>query len=172
VTIENSSIHDVGFIAIFMVSNQTPPTLTATVKGNRVSSTDIGVWEQSGGAVTGNFISAASDGIDLYNGSSASATSNTIVNTQRGINVGDAGNVVKSNIIWNSSIAGITLYGNGSTVEGNNVVLAPVGIEFGCYLATVSNNTINDVGIGVDTVPSSFSLVNYFDNADTTRTSC
>jgi hypothetical protein len=171
VTIENSSIHDVDFFGILAIANP-PSTLTANLKGNIVSSYDIGIWEQSGGAVTGNVISAGSDGIDLYNESTAWATGNTISNTQRGINVGTAVNVVKSNVVWNSSIAGITLAANGSTVEDNDVVLAPVGIEFGCYLSTVSGNRINDVGIGIDTVPSAFTLVNIFDNADTILTGC
>jgi parallel beta-helix repeat protein len=170
VTIENSSIHDVNFAGIFVLSNQTPPTLTATVKGNRVSSTGTGISDQAGGTVTGNVVSAGFDGIDLTNESTASATGNTVTNTQRAITVGSGGNAVKANIIWNSSIAGISLFGSGATIEANNITQGSVGIEFGCFTGTVSSNTINDAGVGIESVPSSVILVNTFENVDITRT--
>jgi hypothetical protein len=168
VTIENSSVHDVNFIGIFVLSNQTPPTLTATVKGNRVVTYENGILDQAGGTVTGNFISAGFTAIALQNGSSASVTGNTLTDAQVGITVGNGGNVVKSNVIWNSQY-GIDLFGNGATIQSNNVAKATVGIKFGCFTGTVSGNTINDAGTGIDTVPSSFTLVNTFENVDTIR---
>ena len=171
VTIENSSIHDVNLFGIFAVSNQTPPTLTATIRGNRISTypNGVGIWDQSAGTVVGNVVNAASDGIDVINGSTASVAANTVANAQRGITVSGPGNVVKSNTIFNSSIAGIQLYGNGATVENNNITEGPVGIEFGCFTGTVSGNTINDASTAIDAVPTSFNLVNTFQNVDTTR---
>lgn len=169
VTIENSSIHDVNLFGIFAVSNQTPPTLTATIRGNRISTypNGVGIWDQSAGTVVGNVINAASDGIDL--GSTASAVANTVQNAQHGIDVSGSGNVVKSNTVFNSSIAAIELFVNGATVENNIITEAPVGIEFGCFTGTVSGNTINDASTGIDTVPTSFNLGNTFQNVDTTR---
>jgi parallel beta-helix repeat protein len=172
VTIENSSIHDATFYGIYAVSNQTPPTLTATIRGNRVSTTPItgnGIRDESAGTVVGNVINATSDGIDVLSGSTATVVANTVSNTQRGVTVSGPANFVKSNTIFNSSIAGIQLYGNGATVENNNITEAPVGIEFGCFTGTVSGNTINDASTGIDAVPTSFSLVNTFQNVDTTR---
>ncbi len=168
VTIENSSIHDVNLFGIFAVSNQMPPTLTATIRGNRISTypNGVGIWDQGAGTVVGNVINA-SDGIDL--GSTASAVANTVQNAQHGIDVSGAGNVVKSNTVFNSSIAGIELFVNGATVESNIITEAPVGIEFGCFTGTISGNTINDAVTGIDTVPTSFNLVNTFQNVDTTR---
>jgi parallel beta-helix repeat protein len=169
VTIENSSIHDVTFYGIYAVSNQTPPTLTATIRGNRVSTTGSGIRDQSAGTVVGNVINAAFDGIDVLTGSTATVAANTVSNTQRGVTVSGPANVVKSNTIFNSSIAGIQLYGNGATVENNNITKGPVGVEFGCFTGTVSGNTIDDASTALDAVPTSFNLVNTFQNVDTTR---
>lgn len=167
VTIENSSVHNVNFYGIYAVSNQTPPTLAATIRGNRVSTTGDGIRNESSGTVTGNVIGASFDGIQVLNGSSASVTANTVTNAQRGITVGTTG-VVEQNAVWNSSIAGIQLFASGATVENNNITKA-AGVEFGCFTATVSGNTINDASTGIDFVPSSFNLGNTFQNVDTTR---
>lgn len=169
VTIENSSIHNVNFYGIYAVSNQTPPTLAATIRGNRVSTTGDGIRNESSGTVIGNVINASFDGIQVLNGSSATVTGNTIVNSQRGITVGTTG-VVEQNTIWNSSIAGIQLFASGSaTIENNNITESAVGVEFGCFTATVSGNAINDATTGIDFVPSSFNLGNTFQNVNTTR---
>ncbi len=171
VTIKNSSIHDVTFYGIYAASNQTPPTLTAAIRGNRISTTasGTGIWDQSAGTVAGNFVQANSDGIDIVNGSTSSVAANTVLNAQRGITVDGSGSVVKSNTIFNSSIAGIQLFGNGATVKNNNITESAVGIEFGCFIGTVSGNTINDASTGIDGVPASFILGNSFENVDTTR---
>jgi|SRR5208337_1877318 len=172
VTIENSSIHDVNFYGIYAVSNQTPPTLTATIRGNRVSTIPAsgnGIRDESAGTVDGNVVNAAFDGIDVLAGSTATVAANIVSNTQFGVTVSGPTNVVKSNIIFNSSITGIQLYGNGATVENNSITEGPVGIEFSCFTGTVSGNTINDASTAIDSVPTSFNLVNTFQNVDTTR---
>jgi hypothetical protein len=46
-----------------------------------------------------------------------------------------------------------------------------VGIEFNCYTGTVSGNTINNVGTGLDSVPASFTGVNMFYDLATNTTS-
>ena len=171
VTIENSSIHDVNFYGIYAVSTQTPPTLNATIRGNRISTSPVtgsGIGYETGGSIAGNVILAAFNGIEL-GGSSAEVTSNTMINTQQGI-ILYGPNTVKSNSIWNSSIAGIQLYGSGATVQNNDITQSVVGIEFSCSTGTVSGNTINDAGTGIDAVPSSFNLVNTLVNVNTTRT--
>lgn len=172
VTIENCSIHDADFAGIFLLSNQTPPTLIATVKGNRVSGSSLssGITDQAGGTVTGNVISGSSFGIDLQSGSTASVTGNTVTDSQDGIAIQAGTNVVKSNIIWNSSGRGIDLFGSGATIESNNITKAAQGIEFGCFTATVSGNTISDASVGIDFVPTSVVSVNTYVNVDITRT--
>src|SRR5260370_27835474 len=66
VVIENSSIHDVCLEAILSSTNQTPPTLTVTIKGNYLESGYIGVYQYVGagpGSVTANVVTGGSYGI-------------------------------------------------------------------------------------------------------------
>jgi copper-binding protein NosD len=155
VVIENSSVHDVDFIGIIAGSDQTPPTLTATIKANDVAASDIGIYAYTGaaGSVTGNIVTAGSYGI-LSITPSVLISGNTITNSPTGIYAGAPGVSAKSNKIWNSSIAGIVLFGTGMTIQSNVITKSPVGIEFNCQTGnTVTQNTINDAAIGLDLVP-------------------
>ena len=155
VTIENSSVHDVDGIAIFVDSNQTPPTLTATIKANDLASSDTGIDASTGaaGSVTGNIVTAGIYGIFSIT-PSVIISGNTVINSQYGIFAAAPGVSAKSNKIWNSSVAGILLLGTGMTIQSNAITKSPVGIEFLCNTGnTVTQNTINDAAIGLDKVP-------------------
>jgi hypothetical protein len=163
VTIENSSVHDVDGSALLAASNQTPPTLTATIKGNYVESSYIGVFEYTGagpGSVTGNTITAGQISI-ISVAPSVTISSNTLINSPIGISADATGISATSNKIWNSSspgffgtARGIDFGASGMTIQSNFIAKSAIGIEFNCNTGnTVSHNTINDAAIGLDSVP-------------------
>ncbi len=173
VTIENSSIHNVDQNGVFVLSNQTPPTLTATIKGNNVAAVSTyGIYSDAAGSITGNVVTAsltAGVGIFVDVNSTTSVESNTITNTVTGILVG-AANVVKSNL-FDNSFDGIFLLANGATIESNKITNSSnAAIDFYCYTGTFTSNTINDASVGLNRVPASFSGSNTFDNVPTIKT--
>jgi len=169
VTIQNNSVHDVEY-GILVTSNQTPPTLTATIRGNNVANAyydGIHVYTAAG-TITSNVITASGGGI--YDGSPISALSNTVANTKVGITIGSGGAIVKSNVL-SDTIEGIYLDGFGATIEANKITKASsMGIDFNCIAGnTISGNTISDTPIGVGQVPSALTVSNTYDNVDTIR---
>lgn len=182
VTIESCDIHDVDSEGIFVGSNQSPPTLTATVSANMITGPRGGVIDRAAGSITNNIIAAASIGIGAGIGASNSVLSNTITITNPpgtyGIDVGPSGATVKFNKIFNVgafelTTIGILLESSSATVESNTVKDADIGIEFACHTGnTVSGNTIWDVSIGIDGVPSSLTVTNTYGNVDVKRNGC
>ncbi len=173
VTIENSSVHDVDYCAILAFSNQTPPTITATIKGNDVASSYIGIYQFADagpGSVTGNIVTAAHVGI-ASTAQSVTISGNTVTSSLSGIAVSATGISVTSNKIWNSSYDGIDLSASGMTIQSNTITKSRIGIEFNCFAGgTVSHNTINDAVIGLDAVPATSTPLNTFLNVATIRT--
>jgi parallel beta-helix repeat protein len=185
VTIENSSVHDANELGIYVASNQTPPTLTATVLRNHVvTSSFVSIGNYNANAsITSNVVTVTGGGaygIAMVNNSVGSITSNTVSNAYYGILVyvgspTSQSSSIKSNLVLNSIYYGVWIEGaNNATVESNTIVQGPVGIEFQCSAGlgsnTVKNNTISDVTIGLDSVPSSVVSPNIYDNVDTIRT--
>jgi hypothetical protein len=94
---------------------------------------------------------------------------NTIANsTFEGIVASD-GVTATSNKISNAS-KGIFDGGGGNTYKSNAITKVGVGIEFNCQSPTAVSNTINDATTGLDSVPSTFSGANSFNNVVTLRT--
>ena len=76
------------------------------------------------------------------------------------------------NYISNSGSDGIVLESGSATIK-NNLIVQPstgVGIEFNCYMDTVSGNTINGAATGTDMVPAAFTGVNKFYGVPAVRT--
>lgn len=189
VTIENSNIHDNNYVGIMTCSDQTPSTLTASIKGNYITGTSNGVvtYCNAGGSISGNFI-ASPNSYPVYAGSSSTAVSgNTVDGGSAGIEV-DAAAVVSGNTVSNASVGiyvtvpgsitsnrivnsptGIYLTVSGTTVKSNAITKANVGIEFNCHTETVTGNTVNGAAIGIDQVPSVFGGVNKFYSVPTVR---
>lgn len=181
VTIENCDIHDVDDEGIFVGSNQSPPTLTATVNANMIAEPRVGITDRAAGSITNNIIAAHGFGILAGNGASNSVLSNTITITNPpgawGISVGPSA-TVKFNKIFNVgtsnfSTIGIVLASSGATVESNTVKDADFGIEFNCHTGnTVSGNTIWDVYLGIHQVPSTQTGTNTYRNVDIIKSGC
>jgi parallel beta-helix repeat protein len=193
VTLEDNSIHAMDDIAIIAFSNQSSPTLTATIKGNYIESGGgegifFGFAGTIAGSVTGNFVTSnggcgqfcsvfESEGGIGSIGISDSAPSttisgNTVTGYQLGIVANGAGTTVTSNKILNSTAEGIALGASGLTVQSNTIANSSyVGIEFGCQTGnTVARNTIIEAAIGLDRVPSGFLGANIFDTVFTNST--
>ena len=177
VTIENSDVNSYSSGGIWACSNQTPSTLTASIKGNFVSGGNIGIitacdngngLSNAAGSVSGNNISAI--GIGVFADSASSVVSgNTITGGQAGIDVFAPGSIT-SNHISGSSAAGIFFFVAGATVKTNTITQSPIGIEFNCFTGTVSGNIINGTAKGIDMVPAAFTEVNTFYNVPAVRT--
>jgi len=170
VTIQNSSFHDFDGYGINVATNQTPPTLTATIKGNTVdggdaASTGIATYHNAG-SVTGNIVSA---GVALDLVAPASTASGKITNSGIGIVIAIDGASATSNKISKSE-KGIVILAGGATVQSNTITRATTGIEFSCNVATVAHNTIDDATVGLADVPASFGAPNTFFNLSTIRT--
>ena len=198
VTIENSDVNSFTFSGILVCSNQTPTTLTALIKGNYIAGAAYygvqtgcnGGVSTNAGSVSGNNIPVTGRSTGVYAASASSPISgNTITAGLYGVEVGTptaiSGNTVNdaaygilvfgpasltSNHMSNSGSAGIYLGFNGASVKKNTIAQTPVGIEFGCFSATVSGNTINGATTGTDLVPKAFTGVNSFYNVTTFRT--
>jgi hypothetical protein len=172
VTIQNSSFHDFDGYGINVATNQTPPTLTATIKGNTVDSGDaasIGIGTYlNAGSVTGNVVSAGGFGLVLAAPASI-ASGNTITKSYVGIVAARDGVSATSNKISNS-VTGLRANVDGITFQSNTITRTTTGIEFLCSTATVTHNTINDAMVGLADVPASFGAPNNFFNVSTIRT--
>jgi hypothetical protein len=95
---------------------------------------------------------------------------NTITNMFTGIELDVAGISATSNRIANSSNAGVVLGVGGVTVKSNFIANSNAGIEFNCTTgSTVSGNTINEAPIGLNHVPLISNPTNTFFNVATLR---
>jgi len=168
VTIQNSSVHDVDDVGIQAGTNQVPPTLMATVKGNSVDSGGVGILTyQNAGSVTGNVVSASSTALHLI--APGTASGNTITNSGIGILALADGVSATSNRISKVGI-GISIGAASTNVQSNAITRTTTGIEFNCHTATVAHNTINDASVGLADVPASFGSPNNVFNVSTIRT--
>src|SRR5271167_4447111 len=192
ITIESSNINSYSYAGITAGSDQTPSTLTASIKKNFVAGGVVGISTaiNVGGSVSGNVVAASASGTGVVASSPSSLVSeNTVNGGSEGIEVGGAATVsgntingatygvfvnaagtVTSNNISNSGY-GIYLERNGATIKTNIITQAPVGIEIGCYTATASGNTINGATTGIDGVLAGFAGVNKFYDVATNITS-
>jgi hypothetical protein len=173
VTIENSDVHDVDNTGIFVGSNQNPPTLTDTIKGNMIESFN-GLTDKAAGSVVNNIIAgtiagSTGFGIDVGYVASNAVLSNTITNMDFGIVVRQSGATVRFNTIFNSFNDGI-VFNSKATVESNTIMGAFTGIDFVCHTGNiVSGNTISDALFGIGLVPSGQIVTNTYHNVDTIR---
>jgi parallel beta-helix repeat protein len=175
VTIENCDIRDVDSGGIFVGSNQRPPTLMATVKGNMIAVGGAGggaglgysIYDKAAGSVTNNII--ANGAISAGNAVSNSVLNNTI--TGGPIVVAQFGATVKFNTLFESVSDGIDVRSSNATVESNTIVgAAQSGINLFCHTGnTVSGNTISDTLVGVTLVPSSQTVTNTYYNVEFVR---
>jgi len=71
------------------------------------------------------------------------------------------------------SNTGVLLAAPGATVKNNRVVSsAGVGLELGCFTATVSGNTIYDAPVGIDQDAGSLGSNNFGNSATTITQGC
>lgn len=161
VTIENSSFHDIDNSAVIAMGN----TLLATAKGNTMQTAGYNVQWYAGGSLTGNVVNGGSVGLFIV--SPVTVSGNTVANLTYGIQA-YGGVTATSNKISNATY-GIYDFGGGNTYNTNTITKVGVGIEFVCRSLTALHNTINDATTGLDSVPSSFSGANSFNNVVTLR---
>jgi len=193
VTVDNSSIHDFDSVGIVACSGAagclgnpvpgaTAPTITLT--GNTI--TDTNDYQTTGillhgaaGSVSGNVMSGFSNGngIVFAPNSTGSVSNNTIGEAHVGIGLdNNLGIQITSNKISHADFAGIYAFAagmNNTTVQGNRIADSPSGIKFNCSGTNnnVTSNTINDVGIGLDSVPAGNTTTpNNFFNVTTKQT--
>jgi hypothetical protein len=172
VTLENSNVQAFDYEGIAVGTFPGPSVLTATVKGNFVgpgtgSNFPTGIILQPGTTpfISGNLItggSIGSTGISINDTEGGSISKNTIVSEVfYGIVVLSGNTPVSSNIIYNSTYASYSNYGDGlavwssvPSVTGNTIVAVGTGIDLICRAsANVHSNTIQDAPGGLWDVP-------------------
>ncbi len=182
ITVENNSVHDVTWEGIFAFSNQTPSTLSATIKGNFINgqvynqTKDIEVNGVSG-ALTGNVVTGGLQGI-TNDGGPVTISGNAVADISIGaaIAFGD-GSTVTSNKMSNVHTAfllGGSGVSPGPTVSGNTTKNTTYVIEYNCVPnVTVKSNTFNDSQFAYDHIPTANSGlgVNSLYNIDTVTAS-
>jgi nitrous oxidase accessory protein NosD len=174
VTIKNSNVHDSATYGISTCSDQTPSTLTASITGNNVSATGIGILPlcNAAGTISGNTLF----GVNIWVASPFTTVSgNTLIGAgpQSGIYASifvNAAAHITSNHISNTQI-GIYVDVSGATIQNNAVTNVLYGIAFStCGTETITGNTINGADIGITHVPTAFKGVNKFYNVTTLTT--
>jgi hypothetical protein len=176
VTVENCSVHDFDSYGIIAISILSPPSLTATIKGNRV--TDLlgifGINIYAAGSVTGNVLTGPGSSLPLSlgitgNSTGSTVSGNTITNWIYGMtNFGDESFV--SNAVTDSAV-GFGVGASPVVVQKNNFANDSfAGVDFFCFTGTVSSNTITDTPTALNDVPLSFTLMpNTYQNVDAIR---
>jgi hypothetical protein len=197
VTIENSVTAVSSYVGIYACSEESPSTLSASIKSNNITGSEFGMFlpcRGVTGSISGNLLNLVESSAGIYTFSPATVSGNTIIGPANGMGISVnavtdisnntiqgalwgvyfyAAGTITSNHILNSVGYGV-YFGSGvtgATVKSNTITGNPVGIEFNCNAATVSGNTINGATTGLDDVPASFKGVNTFDNVATTTTS-
>jgi len=182
ITVENNSVHDVTWEGIFAISNQTPSTLAATIKGNFVNgkvynqTKDIEVNGVSG-ALTGNVVTGGLQGI-TNDGGSVTISGNVVADISIGVGIafGDGSTVTSNKIsnVYTAFLLGGSGVSPGPTVTGNTTKNTTYVVMYNCIPnVTVKSNTFNDSEFGFDHVPTANSGlgVNSIYNIDTVQTS-
>ena len=167
ITVENSSVHDQSFKGIFAFSNLTPPTLTATIKGNFVNETNLIediIAENVGGTITGSVITGGLVGISgacQSTGCPLTISNNSVADMSPAagpaIAIGDM-TAATGNKISNANI-GFAFGGSGVSpgpmVTGNTTKNTTTVISYGCIPnVTVKSNSFNDSLNGFQQVPT------------------
>ncbi len=185
ITVENNSVHDASWVGILAQSNQTPPTLTATIKGNFVNglvynqTSDITVsgirGTITGNVVTGGFVGITNAGTDA---SPVTISGNDLANISIGVGMsfGDGSTVTSNKLsnVYTAFLFGGSGVSPGPTVTGNTTQNTTYVINYNCIPnVTVKSNTFNDSEFGFLQIPSANSGlgVNTIDNIDTVQAS-
>jgi hypothetical protein len=185
ITVENNSVHDMSSAGILAQSNQTPPTLTATIQGNFVNSlnynqtTDIEVFGILG-AITGNVVTGGLVGITNAgtDASPVTISENAVAGISIGVGMsfGDGSKVTSNKIsnVYTAFFFGGSGVSPGPTVTANTTQNTTYVINYNCIPnVTVKSNTFNDSEFGFLQIPPENSGlgVNAIDNIDTVQTS-
>jgi len=180
VTIQSCSVHDFGEVGISVVTNQTPSTLTAIIRGNNVSAVTatsfiFGIVINSVGNVTNNTVTGPGTVVFPHQGQGITAeypsptvSNNTVTSWDSGI-VDFDGATITGNTVLNTEVA-ITLLGTSGGAANSNIISdTGFAIELDCNAHTTMHNAINDAGTGLNDVPSTFNSPNNFFNVQTIR---
>jgi hypothetical protein len=180
VTIQSCSVHDFNEVGIIVVTNQTPSTLTTIIRGNNVSAATatsfiFGIVVKSAGSVTNNTVTGPGTVVFPQQGqgitgenASVTVSNNIVTSWDTGI-VDFDGATITGNTVLNTVGAVVLLSASGGSANSNIIADTSLAIELDCVAHTAIHNTINDAGIGLNDVPSSFSSPNSFFNVQTIR---
>jgi hypothetical protein len=185
ITVEDNSVHDVSWVGIFATSNQTPPTLTATIKGNFVNglvynqTNDIEAFGISG-VITDNVVTGGLVGINNSGtaGGAVVISGNDVADISIGVGLsfGDGSTVTANKVsnVYTAFLVGGSGASPGPTVTGNTTQKTTYVINYNCIPnVTVKANTFNDSEYGFLQIPSANTGlgVNTIYNIDTVQTS-
>lgn len=173
VTVQNSTVYNVDNTGIFTASNYTPSSLSVTLGSNVVNAPEAvaGILAEGvTGLIRNNDISNVSVGV-FAESATISVTSNTIIATQNGLFLGSGGIATGNNVL--GSNIGVLLDAAGATVSNNRIVSsAAAAVELECFATTVSGNSINDAAVGIDQAPAAIGSNGFFNTPTTITNGC
>jgi hypothetical protein len=173
IQVQGSSVHDSDSSGILLGAGISS-SLNVDLRNNFVSTNgttattiDILASGVSGGITDNDLLGGVAGIFDLSNGLVINA--NGISSAQFGVILLAAG-TMQSNDIMNTA-EGVSLNLPGSTLQGNRITeSSTAAVEFNCFSANVSHNTINDALVGLSDVPPGFNGNNTFANTATVTT--
>lgn len=172
VTVQNSTVHNIGSWGIYAESLAIGTSLTAVVKSNYASANNAAIFLDGGSSstVTNNTINGSDQGILTSTGAEGSVSSNTTVASGIGIVAGADGVSVTGNKILGSLSTGISVTTAAAPIQSNTIVSTPVGIDFGCINnASVNSNILSEIANGLNNVPGGVTTTNSYFNVGTIR---
>jgi hypothetical protein len=185
ITVKNSSVHEGGIVAL---TCQNPPTLTATISGNFVTSsipahqfdfTGNIALQGANGSVTGNVLAGGGWGLVIGNdifcpgGGATTVSQNTFADLSWGIGLENANGAITSNQMSNVSEDFVFLSPETfpTTIKSNTAMNSNYGVWFPVCGTnwTIKGNTFNDAFVAFWGAPSSITGNSLY-NIDTIQT--
>lgn len=170
VTVENSNLQWFDAAGLYLETNSSLSELSATIKGNGLSSTfansnEIQLIQGLTASVTENLVTAGYGGI-VIDGGQGTVSKNTVASTPLGIDLETDEVSVTYNKVYNTLGGyGIGVIANSAvaSVTGNTISQTPIGIFLECKGGTnVHANTILDAFYGLYETPAAVGSNTYY----------
>ena len=160
VTIENSNTNAASTIGIYACSEESPSTLSASIKSNNITGSEYGILLPCPGvtgSISGNVINAVENSVGVSTSSPATVSGNTVIGPANGVGISaNAAPDILDNTIQGAAW-GVYLYAAGTITSNHILNSVGYGVFFGSSVTgatvksnTITNNTITGDPIGIE----------------------
>jgi parallel beta-helix repeat protein len=159
VTIENSNTN-ANIVGIYACSEESPSTLSASIKSNNVTGSEWGIYLPCPGVVgsiSGNVINSVVGSAGIYTFSPATVSGNTIIGPESGMGISVHAVTDISNNTIQGDLWGVYLYAAGTITSNHILNSVGYGVFFGSSVTgatvksnTITNNTITGDPVGIE----------------------